>query len=273
MKGSVKEKMEQARLDDLMPGFDRDREWSALSEQLGHNGPKPKTGWKLAAAVALLLGAGAVLTLVLTSNNNDQIAQTGNVRPVNWRTEVAPAVPQMPGAEADTTPESPATAIAGDDTKNQSPSGGSRLAVAAPDHNAAEGYSRTKEFVCNGTPCPLEICIIQTIRCKDKAPSAVATCNTLEPDQARQLHYKAPEALGAQCKVTVDEIRIRRVTTGETIVLNAHSKPSTAQELFNCITGNEKCNLLAGIFEADCNNQQRSHSLKIDNTMGSLIME
>ena len=134
-------------------------------------------------------------------------------------------------------------------------------------------YYMANEFVCNGTSCPLEICIVQTFKCQDNKPSAVATCSTLAPDESRQLRYKALDKKGKDCKVTVDEIRIRRVSTGETIVLNAQSKPSTAEEVFSCITGQTKCNMLAGIFDADCNNHCTPHNLTIYNNQGNLVLE
>lgn len=265
MKGKLKEKMEQARLEELMPGFDREESWNNIAAQLGGRNKKNSLSWKIAAGMALLLATGIAATLFLKSGTPETFA--GNqTQPANWGSEMGASIPEM----HHTTMSSGMPA----DLGTAGRTGNTR--IYGPANNTGRtgsDYNHTKEFVCNSTPCPLEICIIQTIRCKDKPPAAVATCNTLEPDQARQLHYKAPEAGGTLCNVTVDEIRIRRVTTGETIVLNANSRPSTAQELFDCITGAEKCNMLAGIFESDCDNEQRSHSLKIDNSMGSLIME
>lgn len=271
MNGGMKDKMEQARLNELLPDFNKNQEWAKLAKKLGHSRPRRIQTWKYAAGISALLISAAVVGLIArTDSQVVSIADADTSRSENWRAEVLPGVPAMHAyALAD-------NGGAGTENLNPPDATPNEINKTAPIRNKIAGtadYKRTEEFVCNGTPCPLEICIIQTIRCKDKAPSAIATCNTLEPDQARQLHYRSPEVAGAHCNVTVDEIRIRRVTTGETIVLNAHSRPSTAQELFNCITGKEKCNLLAGIFESDCNDQQRAHGLKIDNSMGSLIME
>jgi len=270
MKGGMKEKMDQARLNELLPGFDKDDEWHKLAGKLGHSRPHRIAIWKYAAVVAVLLVSTAVVALLSGSNKGGaSVVNNERIHPQDWQMEVLPGVPVMHEYAVAEHEVAEKTVKPVANTPNE-------INKTSPIRNkiaGTAGYKRTEEFVCNGTPCPLEICIIQTIRCKDKAPSAIATCNTLEPDQARQLHYRSPEAVGAHCRVTVDEIRIRRVTTGETIVLNSHSQPSTAQDLFNCITGKEKCNLLAGIFESDCNDQQRSHGLKIDNSMGSLIME
>ncbi|MBX2905620.1 MAG: hypothetical protein KF744_06245 [Taibaiella sp.] len=268
----MKNRLNEARLNELLPEFDKDVEWDKLAGKLEAKKPQKKLSWKLAATLVALMAATSIIALVvLKDRQSGPIANNELTQGKNWSSEVTPELPAM---HTYASAETPTATKKGTEIRTVQPP--NEINNTAPIRNkmpGTAGYKRTEEFICNGTPCPLEICIIQTIRCKDKAPSAIATCNTLEPDQARQLHYRSPEAVGGQCRVTVDEIRIRRVTTGETIVLNAHSQPSTAQELFNCITGKEKCNLLAGIFESDCNDQQRSHGLKIDNSMGSLIME
>jgi hypothetical protein len=275
MKKSMKERMEEASLKELMPEFDKELEWGNLSSRLH---PKVQTKahmWKRAAAILAIITTGAIAAYVAGSSNTEQNIQAQSAIAQKWPTNVIPEIPEIHTYSNNV--------IAGSMSGNEErqPETGSENNTipekSVKPSTRPKGYvnetHRTKEFVCNGTPCPLEICIIQTIKCKNQAPTAISTCNTLEPDQARQLHYKAPEGDGGQCKVTIDEIRIKRVTTGETIVLNAHSKPSTAEELFNCMTGREKCGLLAGIFEADCNNQQKTHSLKIDNNSGNLIMQ
>jgi hypothetical protein len=272
MKGAMKNKMNEARLNELMPDFDKDAEWNKVAGKLGQAATRKPFSWRIAASILVLIAAVSLLAVMAGSDNStDLTSNNDTTQTENWSSEVASTVPAMHTYAA---VDAESEMKAGNEIRSaKTPNEINKTLPIRNKMPGAAGYKRTEEFVCNGTPCPLEICIIQTIRCKDKAPSAIATCNTLEPDQARQLHYRAPEAVDAHCKVTVDEIRIRRVTTGETIVLNAHSQPSTAQELFNCITGKEKCNLLAGIFESDCNDQQRSHGLKIDNSMGSLIME
>jgi hypothetical protein len=87
------------------------------------------------------------------------------------------------------------------------------------------------------------------------------------------MRFKTSQNAGSNCKVEIDEICIKRVATGETIVLNAHSEPSTAQELFDCLTGNMDCSLMAGIFKNDCNNERRPGNLKVERDAGSLILE
>ena len=56
----MKDKMEHARLNELMPGFDKKKEWNTLAGRLGH---KPRTRaftWKRAAAVAMLVSTNPV---------------------------------------------------------------------------------------------------------------------------------------------------------------------------------------------------------------------
>ncbi len=267
MKKSLRERMEEASLHELMPDFNKEEGWGQLRAQLHTTKQKPLLTWQRAAAIILLIVAGGIVSLVLVKGNNsaDMVARADTGTSHNWVDDVTPAVPQQRSFEQVEYND------AQDVANNSIPPAGSEPAVKPvmayrtqqqgkiqPTLQLHETH-RTEEFLCNGTRSPLEICIIQTIHCKDRK-TAIATCNTLEPDQARQLHYKAPNSAGVNCKVTVDEITIRRVSTGETIVLNAHSKPSTAQEVFNCITGHDKCDLLAG-------------SIKIDNNFGNLTMQ
>jgi len=122
----------------------------------------------------------------------------------------------------------------------------------------------SKEEICNNTNCPLEICIVQVLDCEGKA-STFAHCSLLQPDASGELHYKTYE--GASCIAPVREIRIRRVTTGETIVLNEETRV-TAQGFFDYLTGTKTGDVVAGIFEADCNNHCIDQSIKLDNRLG-----
>lgn len=266
MKKPLNERMEEARLDELMPGFDKDAEWTRLSAKLHPEKKRvfTRTWLRAAAAVLLLAASGSTVWYLAKNNTTDGAVSQSDTDTRNEWSKFS--VPEMNAANS------------GDNQTTNSTTDKALVAtsVSIPGKNKNEqlsNYKRTGEFVCNGTPCPIEICIIQSIKCKNEKPSAIATCSILEPDQAHQLHYKAPEGLGAHCKVTVEEIRIRRITTGETIVLNSDSKPSTAEELFDCLTGEIKCNLLAGVFHTDCNNQKKPHNLKIGNDHGNLIVQ
>lgn len=141
---------------------------------------------------------------------------------------------------------------------------------AAP--HLAEGF-KMKEQICNSTLCPLEICIVQSVLCENNKESAIAYCSLLQPDEAGQLHYKVFDTTAAYCQAAVKEISIRRISTGETIVLNDSSAPVTAQEFFDYITGRKKGGIEAGFFEADCNNYCLNETLTLDNRFGNLVLQ
>lgn len=131
-----------------------------------------------------------------------------------------------------------------------------------------------KKYICNGTPCPLEICITQTVKCQNGQPAAYSTCSTLEPDQSGQISLKKFDNMAKNCSVNVQEIKITRLTTGESIILNDNSSPATAQDLYNYITGQKKGDILAGIFHSDCDNELNDHILRFDNNnYGHLILQ
>jgi hypothetical protein len=133
-------------------------------------------------------------------------------------------------------------------------------------------YYKKKKIVCNGTACPIEICIVQSAKCKDREDAEISTCNTLEPDESGQLRYKTYDKTLANCTLTIEEIRITRLSTGETIVLN-DSTPVKAIDLFNYMTGKKKGDIVAGIFHTDCNNDNHSHDLTFDNKLGDLLLK
>ena len=133
--------------------------------------------------------------------------------------------------------------------------------------------SRTKGFICNSTPCPIEICITQSVKCRHDRSTPISTCNVLEPDQSGKLHYTALNKISRHCKATIDEITITMISTGETIVLNDHSTPSTAQNFFNHITGKKKGEVYAGVFHSDCNNETDNCGLTFDSNYGNLILQ
>ena len=287
----MNEREEQALLRELMPDFDKRAEWDRLAGRMKQGrGRKIQLAWLRAAAAVLLLAGGAWMAwqygagtinqdtaqqVQITDTITDNIA-TGNSIDINGNTVTDTQ------ASNELKKEDNAAALAMQVNKAVS----TKKLVAKrkdaftgglkPAKNGAEQYFNyylANESVCNGTQCPLEICIVQTFKCNNKKPSAVATCNTLGPDESKRLRYRALDKKGKDCNVTIDEIRIKRVSTGETIVLNAASKPSTAEELFSCITGQEKCNILAGIFDEDCNNHCKPHDLTIYNNQGNLTLQ
>ena len=140
-------------------------------------------------------------------------------------------------------------------------------------NTVADDDFKTNDFVCNTTKCPLEICITQTLQCGVNKPSTASTCSIIEPDQSGQLCYKDANKTNRNCALTVDQISIKRISTGETILLTADSKPSTAWQVFNYITGKEKGDILAGNFKDDCDEQPNEHGLIIDNLFGDLRLQ
>ncbi|MES2701077.1 MAG: hypothetical protein V4649_00470 [Bacteroidota bacterium] len=248
-------------------------------------GKRSFTWLRVAAVLLLLAGSGIAVWMANRQSASPQQqmaqAQPAAITPATAKTaapapdsitKTATAAMNMQQRSINTTYISgPKNAAAKRDTKTAAVK-----TTKTPAHDYVDevrNYYRTHDFVCNGTPCPLEICIVQAIKCPGAKTSAVATCSTLLPDQSGQLKYKALDKVAENCMVTIQEIRIKRVTTGETIVLNEHSKPSTAEDLFNYITGQKKGDILAGVFYSDCNNNDREHSLKIDNSFGGLVIQ
>ena len=135
------------------------------------------------------------------------------------------------------------------------------------------GSYAQSEAICNSTPCPIEICINQTMKCPENKPAEISSCSLLEPDQSVKVNYKSKDKIAKNCSLSVEEITITSIATGEAITLNDHSTPSTAQDLFRYISGEKKGDILAGVFHADCNNQTGERSLKFDNKTGNWVLE
>lgn len=292
---SLKEKMEGAVLVELMPAFSRDEEWARLARKLN---PAPvrtyKKTWAIAAGLLLVALCGGVYMWSVQRPGNELAATAAPVNvttttaPVNAPAPVPPAskasiATALPAEKAERKTTVPATPASHSEPQKYKAKNvylvqqTSRKPLPQQPHynrQRMDGlfeYYHTKEFICNGTTCPLQICILQTIKCANGAPSAVATCSTLEPDQAGQLKYKINNT--HDCNASIDEIRITRVNTGESIVLNSESKPSTAQDLFDYITGEKEGDLLTGIFDTDCNKTTGTQNLTIDKGYGNFIIK
>ena len=134
--------------------------------------------------------------------------------------------------------------------------------------NSIAAAVANKEQICNSTLCPLEVCIVQALECSEGDEQLLAHCSVLEPDISGTIHYKSVGSNAVTCQAPVREVRIRRVTTGETIVLTDTSAPVTAQAFFDYLTGEKTGHIIAGIFEADCNNQCMDQSIRLDNRLG-----
>ncbi len=255
--------------------------------------------WLKVAAVFLLLAGSSWLGYYFMSQNNDPgtVTKKALANPVNKPFDAKskdPDAAQPSLTEANEQPREnpaknesavttkPAQAVIDGTTTIEHPRKvASDRKIAATDKKQQfikeqllephrSNFNHTREFICNETHSPLEICIIQSVKCQDGVPLATSTCSVLEPDESGQLRYKAFDKITKNCNATIQEIRIKQVNTGETYVLNANSKPSTAEDFFNYITGNNKTDMFAGVFEADCNDNNDDCELRFDN--GRLIM-
>ncbi len=258
--------------------------WARFKERTTQTSPKTITLpgrnnnlWLKVAAALLLLVGGTWLSFTLSKQansistaQNNQFIKVNQPAPVNNKTEVtltkdtnksivAP-VPDNPSAHEVKETTDRILAIARKDSKSNKP--------AVTKHTG-----KSSEFICNSTPYSFEICIKQSVKCKNDQPEAISTCNVLEPDQSGRLHYKAFDKIAKNCKATIDEIRITELTTGQTIVLNDHSTPTTAQNFFNHITGKKKGDVLAGMLHSDCDDNIDNCTLAFDSNFGNLILQ
>ncbi len=145
--------------------------------------------------------------------------------------------------------------------------------VKKPAQHDAKGVCRgTNDVIHNGTPCPIELRISQTIKCPNIGPKAISSSSTLEPDQSAQLNYKEKNTKEKNCSLTINEIEIKSIATGEVILLNSSSTPSM-QEVFRYLTFEKEGNILAGVFNNDCDKKNRKHNLRLNNRDGNLILE
>ena len=264
----INERMEQASLNDFMPGFDKEQEWQKLSRQL-HPVKKQIPVWSYAAAAAmlLLLAGGGWLALSLSGTNSHEATAQITAPDTVGQKIIAPVAAPDPVSVKAAEPESQNNNT-GNETTPATKKHGTNQKVYA----TAGNYSR-KDIIRNGTPCPIEICINQTMNCPNVQPANISSCSTLEPDQSGQLTYKAHDNIGKNCSLTINEIEIRSIATGETILLTSNSSPSTAQEVFSYITGQRKGDILAGMFSSDCNHKTEKHKLRLDNSYGKLIIQ
>jgi hypothetical protein len=234
--------------------------------------PSGKYDWlKIAAALLLLIG-GAWMTYTNFSAINHSQSIVSNPTPVFSNAQPTATITSATNDTGKQNGHTPANInasyppkIVRDDEKNSA-------TVKANNHKTHNSLHK-KEFICNTTPCPIQICINQTMKCPNNKPSAISTYSTLEPDQSGELDYKEKNKVAKNCSLTVKDIEIKSIATGEMIVLNEHSSPSTAQELFSYITRQKKGDILAGRFHADCNNKTGEHGLVFDSNSGNWMLQ
>ena len=238
----------------------------------------PKISWQRIAAMLVLLAGcawgGYVLVQRNHQDNNNNVAVTipshdsqpaNQANPINMHinddTDQITAVPAKP---ADNVAPPMKRTIKMDEK-----------AIGFKKHKRPEDIAshNAREVICNGTPCPIEICINQTMQCPDNKPKDISSCSLLEPEQSAKLSYKSHDKIAKNCSLTVEEITITSIATGEAIVLNEHSVPSTAKDLFSYINGEKKGEILAGMFHSDCDKQVNNRGLKFDSKTGNWILE
>ena len=255
----MKEEMARASLKDVMPGFDEEQEWLNVAGKL--QPAKKRISviiWRYAAALVVLLCA-VWLSILLFKPNDQQLAK--HVIPANEQAQKTPD-PIQNGSEQMPIGSAGGRIQATVNKKKQ----------ATPKENTGHNYT-TRYTISNGTDCPMEISISQTMKCPNAKPAAISTSSTLEPGQSASLNYKANDSIPRNCSLTTEGIEIKSIATGEAITLDAHSSPSTAQDVFAYISGEKTGDVLAGIFKLDCNHHSNKHSLRLDNRAGSIIMQ
>ena len=253
-------RLKGAMLDELYPGFDQEAEGERLAGKMADKPRivRPFPVFRMAAALLLVVCVGGYL--LWQDSPTAPVQQTVPVAIENSVPEVVP-VKAREAKESITLRQPVAARI-----KRYSGSSNGTIGSNISPAPAATGA------ICNGTLCPIEICISQTMRCASGKQAEISECRTLEPDQSGRLQLKGAAEIEKDCHLTVDEIRITRVSTGETIILNSASQPASADDVFACLTGKADCSMMAGIFERDCNNNDLEGKLKIDARGGDVIL-
>jgi hypothetical protein len=262
---SLKAVWEYSKHGDVKTAVHADEAWTRLSQRMNKSQPVQRVIFlpyflRVAAMLLLFVGIGWLVYSVKTKDNKHVVSNQ------DMHDDITPAIPER------TITEQKSNVSIDEPIK---PSVNNMLTVSYADNKKKSTAIRTEDcsarkFACNSTPCPLEICIIQRSTCQNM-PFSISNCSRIEPDQAGQLCYKPTEdKVYENCALQVEEIRIKRVTTGETIVLDAHSSPVTAQEFFHYMTGEKKGDIVAGVFDTECNDDN-NRGLSIDNYSGNLL--
>ncbi len=251
-------KLKGVSLAELYPGFDKEREWALLNSKLkGNTRPLQMGRLKAAAAVLLLFICSGYAWYMLQPSGEQNSAAVVSNADTQKDEYVASITGDTPPGKNSMLPQ-----------RQEKP----KMSADGSGKSALNASAKATDPICNGTDCALEICIYQTKKCGNDKPKELSDCRTLEPEQSGRLKYTPPEPDGKGCMVTVDELRITRVSTGESIVISADSGRVTPEEVLRCLTGEASCNMLAGMFEKDCSNELLQGKLKIDSRDGDVII-
>jgi hypothetical protein len=259
--------------------IDVEEAWAKFQKQVEKPNNRPlivpfyrSTEWLKIAAILILLAGGGLLAYLLAQKNtaditevvanNEELIKQDHNSVLITDTQARPENDQQQITNKELIKEPVNNLIA---TNTLVVDKKSKKSVLADDCN-------TKKFACNSTPCPIEICIIQKGHCNGGKPLPIFNCSIIQPDEAGRLCYGGvDEKFYEDCAIAIQEIRIKRISTGETIVLDQQSSPLTAQEVFSYISGQKKGDIIAGVFQNDCNDEPGQHSLTIENQYGSLL--
>ncbi len=288
----LNDQLSSASLQEVLPGFDKEAEWMRLAHAMQPT--KKSIGFKPLLRAAAVLGfvVGSLWLAYLLQNQ--PVAPTKavvtNATPFSAssyndyaKAGYHPEQVQMTITKLEQTKSAGHGLATGakqtgiSDTTQPSPALAGKIRSNRP-ANGMRGWNNqapmlAKAYICNSTPCPVQICISQTMKCKGKQPAAISTSSVLEPDQSGRLSLKPHGRIAKDCSITVNEIEIKSLNTGETIILNANSTPATAQEVYSYITGQKRGDVLAGAFRTDCDNHPGTNAIRFDNKFGDLILQ
>lgn len=261
---------------------DADAAWMRFQGLVGEGSTKniafrPTYSWLKIAAVLLLLAGGTWLTYRASINKSEpMVAQLAPgpaaIRPLPATVNKALKVEDKKEVISPAAPADAVTPVSPEPPVKEPAENAPVIAKKIKKDPIPADDCKSKNFVCNSTPCPIEVCIVQKSNCSNDVPYSVYNCSVIRPDESGKLCYKAmDDKLYDNCSLTVQEIRIKRLSTGETIVLNDRSRPVSAQDAFEYITGEKKGDIVAGVFHSDCNNVSKDYSLRIDNQYGNLL--
>lgn len=243
----MRNELENASAADVWPGYNSGNEWMELNSRMPR-GRKIKL-WPWAAAA----GIAAMGVFIFLYNQNTEISTPAAV-------SASPAWLHIP---ADSAPSSMA------EVSTQMVQG--TVAATRKMHNVPSKPIASEIY--NGTPCPIAVRINQVKNCPNVRPEPISSSSTLQPDGTAQLTYEDHETVPSNCSVTVKEIEIKSITTGDVILLNASSTPSTVQEAFRIMTREREGKILAGAFEHDCRKREKKLNLELENSRGRITLQ
>ena len=240
----MKDIAENATIHEVLPDFDAEKQWNTLRVKMSPI-PRLSATWAYAAGIAIIVCVSTILWLQTTQETAKQLTSTA-----------------QKAAMPDTI---------------QEPSAGQHrpTSIAMPDEPEIKTSRRLMVTgkVRNSTPCPIVLCVSQTVKCPNKEHKDLSASSTLEPDQTAELKFNENPPIAPNCSLSVREIEIRSLATGEVILLTSASSPSMVEEVYSYLTGEKTGAVLAGAFDHDCNKRKNRRDLRLSNTDGHLIIE